>query len=271
MEDEIDLFDIFGVLWRSRLLIIGIFTIAVLVAGIVIIAMPPIYKTSSIIALGNFGDDIYTSQAAALTIMLSDEFLLDVFQELKMTSDKFSEFKKNIIIENVKGTDNLFTISVYSKNQQEGMRIIQGIIQQFSNLSEESYNRQTNILSNQLANTNVNLEILNRDVNESRVLLKNIQNNMLNESPQQNELRFSQMIEYLPIEEKNRQDQLNLVLDLQKQLTLARHLKIVQEPRVPLIPDQSQKIIIVAVAGILGLIIGIFTAFLRDWLRRRAE
>jgi|GEM_PF-3492083 len=271
MEDEIDLFDIFGVLWKSRLLIISIFMIAVLVGGVISFAMPSIYRTSSIVALGNFGDNIYTSQAAALTIMLSNEFMIDIFKDLNMTSDKFRDFKKNIIIESVKGTDNLFTISVYSKSRLEGMEIIQGIIQLFANLSDESYNKQMNILSDQLAITRANLDILNGDVNESRELLKNIQNSASGESPQQDELRFSRMIEYLQIEETRRQDLLDRYLDLQKQFTLARHLKVVQEPRVPLIPELSQKIIIVAIAAMFGLIIGIFAAFLRVGLRRRAE
>jgi hypothetical protein len=128
-----------------------------------------------------------------------------------------------------------------------------------------------NILSDQLAITQVNMDILNGDVNESRELLKNIQNNASSESPQQDDLRFSRMIEYLQIEEKRRQDLLDRYLDLQKQFTLARHLKVVQEPRVPLIPELSQKIVIVASAAMLGLIIGIFAAFLREGLRRRAE
>jgi uncharacterized protein involved in exopolysaccharide biosynthesis len=34
MEDEIDLRDIFRVLWKRRLMIIGIFVVAVLVAGV---------------------------------------------------------------------------------------------------------------------------------------------------------------------------------------------------------------------------------------------
>ncbi len=52
MEDEIDLRDIFGVLWKRRLLIVGTFIIAVLLAGVISFAVPPVYKVSSIIAIG---------------------------------------------------------------------------------------------------------------------------------------------------------------------------------------------------------------------------
>jgi len=55
MDDEIDLRDIFRVLWNGRHLIIGVFVVAVLVAGVISFAMPPVYKISSIITGGNFG------------------------------------------------------------------------------------------------------------------------------------------------------------------------------------------------------------------------
>jgi uncharacterized protein involved in exopolysaccharide biosynthesis len=42
MEDEINLRDIFRLLWKRRLLIISTFVIAVLVAGVISFAMPPL-------------------------------------------------------------------------------------------------------------------------------------------------------------------------------------------------------------------------------------
>ena len=56
MEDEIDLRDIFGVLWKRRLLILGTFIVAVLLAGVISFAMPPVYKVSSIVAVGLYDD-----------------------------------------------------------------------------------------------------------------------------------------------------------------------------------------------------------------------
>ena len=58
MDDEIYLRDIFGVLWKGRFLIIGIFMIFVLVAGVISVLAPPLYENSCIIALGNFGEPI---------------------------------------------------------------------------------------------------------------------------------------------------------------------------------------------------------------------
>lgn len=272
MDDEIDLEDIFDVLWKSRLLIIGIFMIAVLVAGAISFAMPSIYRVSGIVALGNFGDPVYTGQASAQGIMQSDEFLLDINQELKLnlTPNDFSALKASIKIEPVKGTDNLLEISVESKNKQEGKDIIEGMVLLFANKSEESYNKQRKILSDQLAITSENLNVLGRDINQSREVLKNIEN-ASSAASVDSELRVSRMLDYLQGEESRRSTLLDHYQDLQKQLTLLRSQKIVQEPREPLSPIWPKRALIVAIAGMLGLMIGIFAAFLRKGLRKQAE
>ena len=114
MDDEIDLRDIFRVLWKRRLLIIGVFVVAVLVAGVISFTMPSVYRVSSIIAVGNFEDPVYTSQASVKSIMLSDEFLQEVFEQLSpnATGSEFMAFKGSVKVEPVKDSDRLIEISV---------------------------------------------------------------------------------------------------------------------------------------------------------------
>lgn len=271
MEDEIDLRDIFDILWKSRLLIIGIFMIVVLVGGAISFSMPSIYRVSSIVAIGNFGDPIYTGQASAQGIMLSDEFLLDVMEKLKLnlTSNGFSALKGSIKVVPIKGTDNLLEISVESKNKQEGKDIIEGMVQLFTNRSEESYNKQKKILSDQLAITQERLDVVDRDINQSRVVLKIIEN-ASSSSSIDSELRVSRMIDYLQGEEARRSTLLDHYQDLQKQLTLLSTMKVVQEPKEPLTPVGPRKALMMAIAGIFGLMISIFAAFLREGLKRWA-
>ena len=82
MVDEIDLRDIVRVLSKRRLMIIGVFVFSILVAGVISFAVPPVYKVSSIIAIGYFDDPAYTSQASMKNVMISDEFLLEVFEAI---------------------------------------------------------------------------------------------------------------------------------------------------------------------------------------------
>ncbi len=274
MDDEIDLRDIFGVLWKRRLLIIGVFVVAVLAAGVISFVMPPTYEVSGIVALGNFGEPIYTDQAAATDIMLSDEFLLDLIGKLNLsiTPGNYSGFKESIKIEPVKGTDSLLMISIETKDKQQGIEVIDGIVRLFANRSEVSYNKQMKILSDQLAVTDENLNIIEGDINQTRDVLKGVVE-VSGESAGtfsiDNEVRVSRTLDYLQAEETRRSALIDRDLDLKKQLTLSRHLDVVQKPTEPLAPIWPKKALIVAVAGILGLMIGIFAAFLREGLGKR--
>jgi capsular polysaccharide biosynthesis protein len=131
MEDEIDLRDIFRVLWKRRLLIIGVFVAFVLVAGVISFAIPPEYKISSIVAVGNFDDPVYVSQASMLNVMTSDEFAREVFEEIhpNSTGSEFQAFKDGINVETVKGSDRLIGISIETGKKQEGLMGIEKMIQ----------------------------------------------------------------------------------------------------------------------------------------------
>lgn len=268
MEDEIYLSDIFRVLWNGRYLIIGIFIIAVLAAGVISFSlMTPTYKASCIVAPGNFGDPIYTNQDSAITIMLSDEYLLDVVEQLdfEVPPEEFRGFKNSISID--KGSSSLVVISVERKSGQEGVEIIETIVELFAERSEESYNKHTDILLDELASFQRRLEIADMDVNQTRQALEKLEG-APGTSQTENEIRISRTLELLNGQETRRSSLEARELELQSKLALNRHLEIIQEAREPVAPMASKRALIVAVAGMLGLMVGVLAAFLREGLRR---
>jgi capsular polysaccharide biosynthesis protein len=273
MEDEIYLSDIFRVLWKNRYMIIGIFAIFVLVAGVVSFAvMSPSYRSSAIVALGNYGEPIYTSQDSAMAIMESDEYMLDVIDQLdfEVPPEEFRSLKEGIEIEPVEGSSSLIVISAETKEKQEGKEIVETIVQLFSQMSEESYNRQQKILSDSLANIKMRLETTELDLGQTREVLRSIEDLPMT-STSDKELRISRTLEYLQGGESRRSTLLDRELELEKQLTLLRHLDVVQETREPIAPIESKKVLMIAVAGMLGLMVGVLAAFMRERLRRPVE
>lgn len=271
MEDEIYLSDIFRVLWKNRYMIIGIFAIFVLVAGVVSFAvMSPSYRSSAIVALGNYGEPIYTSQDSAMAIMESDEYMLDVIDQLdfEVPPEEFRSLKEGIEIEPVKGSSSLLMISAVRKEKQEGKEIVDTMIRLFGERSENSYNRQQKILSDSLASTEMRLETTELDLGQTREVLMEIIEYGSGTPTMDIELRISRTLDYLQSGESRRSTLLDRELELEKQLTLLRHLEVVQETREPVAPIESKRVVIVAVAGMLGLMVGIMAAFLREGHRR---
>ena len=269
MEDEIDLRDIFDVLWKRRLLILGTFIIAVLLAGVISFAMPPVYKVSSIIAIGYFDDPAYTSQASMKNVMLSDEFLLEVFEAITPngTSSDFRTIKGDVEVEPVKDSDRLVEISIETKKRKEGLKAVETMIEHYSVLSQNSYNRQKKILEDQLANTEQRIEVVNLEINQTREALQNMEETS-GSSAVQAEMRFSRTLDILNGKESQRSALMDRRMELDKQLMLIRNLEIVQPAREPISPIWPRKALIVGIAGILGLMLGVMAAFLREGLAR---
>ena len=270
MEDEIDLRDIFGVLWKRRLLIVGTFIIAVLLAGVISFAVPPVYKVSSIIAIGYFDDPAYTSQASMKNVMLNDEFLLEVFEAISPngTSSDFRTFKDDVEVEPVKDSDRLVEISIETKKRKEGLKAVETMIERYSRLSQNSYNKQKKILEDQLADTVQRIEVVNLEINQTREALQDMEETSGSSAAVQAEMRFSRTLDILNGKESQRSALMDRRMELDKQLLLIRNLEIVQPAREPISPIWPRKALIVAIAGVIGLMAGVMAAFLREGLAR---
>ena len=271
MDDEIDLRDIFRILWKRRLMIIGIFIVAVLIAGVISFAMTPVYRVSSIIAMGNFENPVYTSQVSAKGIMLSDQFLIEVFQQLpNRTVSDFRTFKESVKIEPVKDSDRLIEISVETPDRQEGRDDVNKMILLYANRSENSYAIYEKILYNQLASTQERLKIQDMEINQTLIALQNMQNHS-SSSAQQTEIGIYRVLDRLSGMETQRSALVEKRLDLQRQIMLLKHLEVISPPGEPVSPIWPRKTLIVGIGGMLGLMVGILAAFLREELGRPTE
>ena len=271
MDDEIDLRYIIRILWKRRLMIIGIFIVAVTIAGVMSFAMTPVYRVSSIIALGNFDEPSYTSLASAKSIMLNDQFLIEVFQQLpnNKTSD-FRNFKNSIKIEPVKDSDRLIEISIETSDRREGREAVEKLILLYANRSKDSYTRYEKILSNQLATTQERLNILDMEINQTLGALQNMQNPS-SSSASQAEIGIYRVLDRLSGMETQHSALADKRLDLQRQIMLLRHLEVISPAGYPLSPIWPRRVLIIGIGGMLGLMVGIFTAFLRESLARPAK
>jgi LPS O-antigen subunit length determinant protein (WzzB/FepE family) len=270
MDDEFDLRDIFGVLWKRRHLIIGVFVVSILAAGVISFALPPTYRVSAIVAVGNFGDPVYASQISTRSIILSDAFLQEVFEKISpnATGSEFQTFVDSVKVGAVAGSDNLFVVSMETKDGQEGLKAVETMVGLYANRCNDSYNRQKKILSDQLADTQERLNTINIEINQTRIALQGMQDSSDSLGVQE-EMQFTRTLDRLNGMEAQRTSLKDRILDLQKQLILMRNQMVVQPARDPITPIGPRKALIVAIAAILGLMIGIFAAFLKESLERR--
>lgn len=269
MDSEIDLRDVLSVLWRRRRLIAGIFLAFVVVAGVIALAMAPVYRVSSIIAVGNFGDPIYTSPVSARSIMLSDEFLLEVLEGIRPADPRgFADFKESVRVVSIKDSDRLIEISIETTRREEGLKAVEMMVSLFANRSLDSYDINKRILTGQLAEVQESIKSKDMEIDLAYEALEGIRNSS-GSSDVQSEMRFSRTLDRLGDMETQRYALMDRSLDLQKQLELLKHLEVVQPAKEPVSPIRPRKVLILAIGGMLGLLAGLLGAFLWESLGGR--
>ncbi|AEG15318.1 lipopolysaccharide biosynthesis protein [Desulfofundulus kuznetsovii DSM 6115] len=267
MEEELDLRDLILILWKRRRLILGIFLAAVFAAAAISFIIPPTYEVSTIIALGVFPDPTYTSQASAREILLSDELLLTVIKDLKLNvpREKFRSFKEAIKVESIKDT-NFLKISVQTPNRSEGKAIVEKMVELFKERSEPSYQQHRQLLANQLNSVRTRLSAIETDIKKTREVLNAIES-ASGISPVEKDLRRSRTLEYLQSEESQRIELLDRYLALQKEINELKNVQVIRGAREPVYPVKPNKKLNVALAGMLGLMSGIFMAFILEYFQ----
>ncbi|SHE68146.1 G-rich domain on putative tyrosine kinase [Desulfofundulus australicus DSM 11792] len=268
MEEELDLRDLILILWKRRKLILGIFLLAVLAAAAVSFIIPPTYEVSTIIALGAFPDPTYTSQASAREILLSDELLLNVISALKLDvpREKFRSFKQTIKVEPVNDT-NFLKISIQTTNRSEGRAIVEKMVELFKERSSASYQQYRQLLAGQLDAVRTRLSSVEADIKKTREVLSAIESTT-GISPVEKDLRRSRTLEYLQSEESQRIELLDRYLALQKEINGLKDVQVIRGAREPVYPVKPNKKLNVALAGMLGLMVGVFLAFILEYFQR---
>lgn len=293
-EDEIDLRDIILVLWRHRWFIIGVFLVSVLAGGIIIsFAMAPVYRVHTVIALGQYPpsthtnpaapqnpggyvdiagqypSSIYTNPAAVREMLLSDDFLWQVVGEVRpnISEKDFQRFKDSIKVEQVKETG-MLSISTETTDPKEGKAVLEKMVALFRDQSRSDFEQHRQLLTDQLSSVKARLLEVEKTIRETRQNLA-----ALEAAPgltrAEKDFRRFQLLEALQGFEDQHLALLDRYLGLEKELNSLEDVKVIQSPREPAYPEKPNRTLNIAVAGVLGLMVGILGAFIIDFFRRK--
>jgi len=272
-EDEIDLKELFGILWAKKILIISITTLITVLAGIYAFNKTPIYEATALVEIGNYklhnnnnnnnnnnNKAILDSTAdlsKKLNILFIDMFKNEKDREGLITSisaakkvNSFIEIKAEAISNELVSKEILKVVS-YIKTQH--LTKLKNVLEDRKSRID-SINRQINTIKNK------QLELLSKDknLNGDEALLNSLQLiSMIN-----GELGI-QSISGL-IKEKT-----ELILLLNERNY--KNSEIVGKVIVSDYPTKPKKKLIVAVAFIAGFILSIFLVFIMNAFRKEDD
>ena len=260
--DEIDLMDYVKVLIKRKWLILVIFFGAAIVAGVFSFLMPKVYKIDALLEIGQMVEKRETVEAPRQVVEKIEGDVYGIFVREKLEIPK-TEYPK-IKAENPKDT-RLIMLMIESAKPEDAKNILEEI----NNL----------ILAEHQEKIKVKRELIEKDIERIKIKVASFQ-----EEKKNLEAKVEALQKVLPYQETpgsqfalfdtkekleaKKQEIENLYLQinsLERSLEDIQSTKIVKSPTISEKPVKPRPALNIVIAGVLGLFIGIFLAFGKEW------
>lgn len=250
--DEINLMDYIKVIIKRKKIIVSTFIICVVAAAIVSFRMPKVYRIDCTVRIGTIGGSLFSVEEMREKTKnrnLLQSIISEVDRNITVES-----LKKAVKIENIEGTNFLKmqmestepNIAVDILNKIESKLVLDGNIFYEKNIAlmeeriQEVHLRKENV-SKQIRI--LNQKIFNNKIGPDYPL---IQNTLTNYETIYSELSAA---EY----------------SLKKNLLSAKNFKIIESPAKSINPIKPGKRQMIAIAAVVGLMLGVFIAFFMEF------
>ncbi|ACL71035.1 YveK family protein [Halothermothrix orenii] len=266
-EYEIDLREYIKVLWAGRWLVISLMGIAILLVGLAsYFLINPVYETEAVIRLTST-DGIYSRPASMARLIKSPSLLKGVMEGVnrEYTMSELHTFASNNIKVNHVRETSMLEIKVSHTEPRLAFDILEGLIVKAQEKSDKYYRKVVNHKETYLQGIITELDEINQRIGsveegieklnnrdlpavEKYVLLNSLDNNL------DSLLTYKRGL----VKDKNR---------LERELLTLRPLEVISSPYVPENPVSPNIKLNVVIAGILGLMMGVFIVFFREFMK----
>jgi uncharacterized protein involved in exopolysaccharide biosynthesis len=259
--DEINLMDYIKVILRRKWLILSVFVLAIIAAGIFSFVSPKIYRAETILEIGH-------TRGAKIEALaqIVEKLELGVYREL---IEARLDIPKNLKIEseNPRGANFLII-----KAESAEPKLAKTVLEEINNLISVEHQEKIKVEKELLEK---DIERLKTKIASSEEEKKNIeaQIEILEKIPFEEQTLISQFVLFSTKErlEAKKQGIENVYLqisDFKRSLEDIRPTKVVKSPTISEEPIKPRLALNMSIAGILGIFFGTFLAFLQEFLQK---
>ncbi|MFA5386560.1 MAG: Wzz/FepE/Etk N-terminal domain-containing protein [Candidatus Paceibacterota bacterium] len=288
MEDEIDLMDYVKVILKRKLFILSLFLAAVIVAAIFSFLSPKIYKIDTVLEIGKIGGETVESPK-----QLMGRIEGDVYGALIRTKLDIPEIEYPIIkVENPEDTS-VIKMEIESSDTEKSEKVLDEKNELIVTEHQGKIELGKELLRKRIELLEEDIKVSQKDIERTEIKIVSLgqEQSSLEEKvdalegiliyQQDPGTQFAlfdtkekleakkQEIEnrYLQINalEKQINDLKNQINSLENQIENIQPTLIIKDPTVSEKPISPRPLLNMAIAGILGLFIGTFLAFGREW------
>jgi len=293
-EEEIDLMDYVRVILKRKVFILALFLIVIIAAGIFSFLSPKTYKIDTILEIGKVGEKMVETPEQLIGRIEGDVYGVLIRAKLNIPEAEYPIIKT----ENPKDTS-IIKIKIESKDINLSRKVLDEKNELIIADHQEKIELEKEILNKKIETTEENIKILEKDIERVEIKITSLEQEQKNleakvgalekvliyqQDPGTQFALFDakerleakkQEIEnrYLDIGAlKNQINDLELQIDsLKKQMKNVQPTSIIKTPTVSEEPIRPRPFLNMAIAGILGLFVGVFGAFSREWWQNSAR
>ncbi len=260
-EDEINLRDLLLVLWNWRKLVLAIFLVSLVIGTVLSFAASPVYQVQARVSLGNFAADT-TNIQPKITPATAKEMLLgsDLREEAWGKGINAGELAV-LPVENT----NILKITLDTGDPRQGEDLLDKLVALFSEKAGAQYERSEKLLKDDLERTGGELQELNKSIQQTRGLLEDLSQAELSDSSR---IQQAGLLDTLSRFTEQRDKLLENKLNYEQKLNSMEGIKVLEKPEAPSSPVGPRKKLNIMIAGVLGLMVGVFAAFAADYFKR---
>ena len=294
-DDEIDLVELFLILWKRKWMIVIVTLLVTVTAAGISVIMPKVYAVTTILEPakslettkdGEVVQRLVENPLAIRENIIGGSYDREISEKLSINLGKMPEFKVTV----PKNTD-LVKITLESSDPEQAVQILQTLITRLTLNIEQKLDVKKQLLDNDLKTAQAELDSYPGQIGQVESLVRAIHNKIaelesakkkntlenktdsmaillyLNEI--QNQQVFLNSLYQKVAELKESQEKTHLrIEELRIKQTSISGTNINKQPSVPEKPIKPKKILIVALAFVLGLMGSVMLAFIAEFMNK---
>ena len=286
-DDEIDLVELFLILWKRKWMIVIVILLVTVTAAGISFLMPKVYEVTAIIEPGKDAEgQIITTPQAIRENIVGGAYDQKIAEKLGLTLDTVSRFKASV----PKQTD-LVKISIDSTEPQQATQILQELLVNITADIQEKLNIEIKKSQNEIKKIQMkdgfllaNINLLKEQIAQIKVKMAELEKDRktATASPKgdamavllySNEIQ-DQQVYINDLQEKltntlNQRSQLKLdIANVQLKLSAIKGTNISKRPSSSDKPIKPKKTLIVALAFVLGFMGSVMLAFFAEFMAK---
>lgn len=262
-EEEIDLIDYGRIIWRRKWKIILIATIIITLASIYTFLSPKIYESSILIEIGKIKDNYLESQDDIIVFLEQLLMSRSLTSELGLKEEQWPILKKSIKVRKV---GSFIKITAQDKDPAKAKQKVEIMADLLIKRHQQMFAQEKKI-------RNAEIEQIKKYIQEIKENITKLEKEFARVKNAKTEGEGLLAQGYLTVLEKEKSNLRTLnqeLIEKERETSSGSYeTKIIVPSEWPLKPVKPNKLLNISIAAILGVFVGIFWAFLKEYLEKK--